>query len=48
LALLSPTDGVIALLQEVIECVRSVHVLEEFALHLVFCESMEGKLGHRK
>ena len=45
MAFLSPTDGVVALLQEVIERIGSVHVLKEFALHFVFCESIEGQLG---
>lgn len=38
LAFLSSSDGVIALLEEIIKSVGTVHVLEEFALHLILGE----------
>ena len=36
LALLSPSNGVVALLEELFEFIGSVHVLEQLSLHFVF------------
>ena len=41
LAFLSSAGRVIALLEEFIELVGAVHVLQEFALHLILGESRE-------
>jgi hypothetical protein len=39
LTLLSPADGVVAFLEEVVDVIGPVHVLQQFALHLVLGES---------
>jgi hypothetical protein len=39
LALLPPSDGVIALSEQVVQFLGSVHLFQELALHLVFGES---------
>ena len=36
LTLLPPTDGVLALLEQVVEFLRLVHLLEQLALHVFF------------
>lgn len=41
LAFLSSAGRVIALLEEFVELVGAVHVLQEFALHLILGESRE-------
>jgi len=34
---LAPSDSIVALLEQVVEFLRSVHLFEKFALHLIFC-----------
>ena len=52
LAFLSSANSVVALLEKFIEGISSVHILEEFSLHLILCEPTdvnlvaEGRLEH--
>lgn len=48
LTLFSPTDGVVAFFEKLVERLSSVHVLEEFSLHLILCESSLCQLRQRK
>lgn len=45
LTLLPPPDGVVALLEEVIESVGTIHILEQLTLHLVFGKSAGQSVG---
>lgn len=43
LTLLPPADGVVALLEQIVQLVVAIHVLQKLALHLVLGEpEMEG------
>ena len=45
LALFPPADGVVALLEQVVQLVIAVHVLEQLALHSVLGEPRDGVNG---
>lgn len=45
LALLPPANGVVAFLEEVVDVIGPVHVLQQFALHFVLCESIGYQHG---